>query len=346
MTAGAGGGGGYLHHALFYDSPQALVGAAGPFLRAGLAAGDLPVLVCSDRNNALLTAALRGEAEVVVLEPASIYTRVVDAVDRYQRLVRAQRRRGTHRVRLVGEVDFGPPPMWDEWTRFEAIVNLALAPYPLSSVCAYDTRTLPTPILKAARTTHPNLLTSAGAEPNPGYRHPVTVLRALPPDPPDPLEATPPRFADDLTAPADLTRLRRKLRTALTTAGVPTSVMDDVVVAAHEICTNGLIHGRPPVLVRVWTSADRVHCTITDQGTGHNQSLAGYLPPPTPVRTGAGLWVTRNLVDRVSSTHTTDGFVVRLTTQALNGGGHIQRRPPHDSDGEGWSPGTWEAREG
>ncbi|MDF3050989.1 MAG: hypothetical protein K0R87_2627, partial [Pseudonocardia sp.] len=38
----------------------------------------------------------------------------------------------------------------------------------------------------------------------------------------------------------------------------------------------------------------------------------------TPVRTGAGLWVTRNLVDRVSSTHTTDGFVVRLTTQALN----------------------------
>ena len=38
MTAGARGGGGYLHHALFYDSPQALVGAAGPFLRAGLAA--------------------------------------------------------------------------------------------------------------------------------------------------------------------------------------------------------------------------------------------------------------------------------------------------------------------
>jgi hypothetical protein len=74
VTAGAGGGGGYLHHALFYDSPQALVGAAGPFLRAGLAAGDLPVLVCSDRNNALLTEALRGEAEVVVLEPASIYT--------------------------------------------------------------------------------------------------------------------------------------------------------------------------------------------------------------------------------------------------------------------------------
>ena len=139
------GGGGYLHHALFYDSPQALVAAAGPFLRAGLASGDLPVLVCGEQNNALLAEALGGEAEVVVLEPASIYTRVLDAVDRYQRLALALQRRGAHRVRLVGEVDFGPPPMWDEWTRFEAIVNLALAPYPLSSVCAYDTRTLPTP---------------------------------------------------------------------------------------------------------------------------------------------------------------------------------------------------------
>ena len=75
VTAGAGGGGEYLHHALFYDSPQDLVGAAGPFLRAGLAAGDLPVLVCSDRNSTLLTEALRGEAEIVVLEPASIYPR-------------------------------------------------------------------------------------------------------------------------------------------------------------------------------------------------------------------------------------------------------------------------------
>ena len=110
MTARAGGGGGYLHHALFYDSPQALVAAAGPFLRAGLAAGDLPVLVCGERNNALLAEALGGEAEVVVLEPASIYTRVLDAVDRYQRLALALQRRGAHRVRLVGEVDFGPPP--------------------------------------------------------------------------------------------------------------------------------------------------------------------------------------------------------------------------------------------
>jgi hypothetical protein len=73
-------------------------------------------------------------------------------------------------------------------------------------------------ILTAARTTHPNLLTSAGRQPNPGYRHPVTVLGALPADPPDPLEATPPRFTADRTAPAEHDR-GRAVRLDYRTAG-------------------------------------------------------------------------------------------------------------------------------
>ena len=52
-----------------------------------------------------------------------------------------------------------------------------------------------------------------------------------------------------------------------------------VVVTTHEICTNGLIHGRPPVLVRAWTRPDRVHCTITDHGNGHDHFLAGQVLP-------------------------------------------------------------------
>jgi len=311
MTGAAGG---YLHHALFYDSPEALVAAAAPFLRAGLAVGDVPVLACGERNNALLVEALGPDVDVVMLEPASVHTRVVDAVGSRQRLVRAQRRRGAQRVRLVGEVGFGAPRIWDEWTRFEAVVNIALAPYPLSSVCAYDTRSVPEPILSAAQATHPNLLTAAGRERNVGYRDPVTVLRALRSDPPAPIEATAPRFTDELIAPADLAHLRGELHAALTNAGVPTAVIDEVLVAVHEVCVNGLIHGRPPVFVQVWTGDDRVHCAVTDQGDGHDLSLAGYLPPATPLGGGRGLWVVRHLVDRVSSARSLDGFAVRLTT--------------------------------
>jgi anti-sigma regulatory factor (Ser/Thr protein kinase) len=308
---------GYRHHALFFDAPQTLVAAAAPFLRAGLAVGDVPVLVCRDRNNALLAEALGADAaaEVMVLEPAGVYTRVVDAVEIYQRLVQAQRRRGARRVRLVGEVDFGPPGMGDEWTRFEAVVNMALAPYPLSSVCAYDTRSLPDPILDAARTTHPNLLTPAGPTGNSDYRDPATVLRALPADPPDPVEATPPQFTVELTTPAELAGLRRGLRAALTDAGIATRAIDELVVAVHEVAANGLIHGDPPVAVRAWISGDRARCTVTDRGHGHDLPLAGYLPPTAASARGrAGLWVARHTVDRLSNARTPGGFTVSLTT--------------------------------
>jgi DcmR-like sensory protein len=46
--------GGYVHHALFYDSTEALLTGAVPFLRAGLDGGEDVVLVCRERNNALL----------------------------------------------------------------------------------------------------------------------------------------------------------------------------------------------------------------------------------------------------------------------------------------------------
>jgi anti-sigma regulatory factor (Ser/Thr protein kinase) len=128
------------------------------------------------------------------------------------------------------------------------------------------------------------------------------------------LEATPPRFADELTEPTDLAGLRRGLRAALTAAAVPVGVVDEIVVAVSEIATNGLIHGRPPVRVRAWSSGDQVRCTVTDQGGGHDLPLVGYLPPATPAQAGAGVWVARHTVDRLSSTHTRDGFTVRLTT--------------------------------
>jgi anti-sigma regulatory factor (Ser/Thr protein kinase) len=220
---------------------------------------------------------------------------------------------------LVGEVDFGTQEMWDEWTRFEAIVNVALAPYPLSSVCAYDTGTLPALILTAAQATHPNVLTAAGREQNVGYRDPLAVLRGLRPNPPTAIEADPLRFVTDLTAPADLAGLRRGLRAALTTAGVSSAVIDDVLAAVTETCTNALMHGRPPVSVRVWTSGGVVQCTVTDHGDGFDLPLAGYLPPADPGAAGAGLWLARHTVDRVSSARTPDGFTVRLTRAARTG---------------------------
>ena len=140
--------GGYAHHVLFFGSDAELVQAAVPFLQEGLAAGDAVVLACEARRNRVLADALGGDPRVGFLERSRTYLRAPVAVATYRRMVERQLAAGARRVRLVGEVQFGQDPAaWSEWIRYEAVCNVALAPYPFWSVCAYDTGTLPEPIL-------------------------------------------------------------------------------------------------------------------------------------------------------------------------------------------------------
>ena len=160
MTSDATPGLGYVHHALFFESDDELVQVAVAFLQEGLAAGDAVVLACEARRNRLLADALGGDSRVGFLERSSTYLRIPVAVATYRRMVERELATGASRVRLVGEVDFGQDAATSsEWIRYEAVCNVALAPYPLWSVCAYDCSTLPEPILRAGHHTHPHLLT-------------------------------------------------------------------------------------------------------------------------------------------------------------------------------------------
>jgi hypothetical protein len=187
---------------------------------------------------------------------------------------------GAGRVRLVGEVDFGQEPAtWSEWIRYEAVCNVALAPYPFWSVCAYDTSTLPEPILSAGHRTHPHLLTPAGRRRNHRYVQPARFLRRSQTAEPDPLEATDPTMvAEELTDTARLATLRRRLHDELVRAMVPDPSRADFISAVSEVAANGILHGRPPVQVRVWASLGQLVATVTDQGEGMDDPLAGYLP--------------------------------------------------------------------
>jgi anti-sigma regulatory factor (Ser/Thr protein kinase) len=310
---------GYVHHALFFGSDAELMEAAVPFLRAGLAAGEAVVLVCDDRKNALLFEALDRDQRIGFLERAGTYLRTPIAVAVYRRMVERQLLAGAQRVRLVGEVDFGhDPATWAEWIRYESVVNVALAPYPLSSVCAYDTRTLPQPALTAGRATHPNLLTPAGRITNDGYQDPTVFLRRwMAVDPADPLEATVPAFAaDGLTDITELAVLRDNLRAVLARAGVPDQPRSDFVTAVSEVTANAVVHGRSPVQVRVWASPGRLLGAVTDQGDGVDDPLAGYTTTRRsgPHRPGMGLWLARQLCDQVEMSRTADGFTIRLTS--------------------------------
>jgi anti-sigma regulatory factor (Ser/Thr protein kinase) len=303
----------YTHEALFFDSRPALLEAAVPWLREGLQAGDHVLLVCTDDNNAALADALGQDPHVTVLPRTRIYRKAVDAVAFFHDLVTARVAAGQSRVRLVGEVGFDTGPLGhDEWCRYEAVCNHALAPLPLWSVCAYDTHVLPRPLLDTAWATHPWLRAGGARARNGDFVQPALLLRDLA----RPLESPAAEAATStLTELGELPRLRRWLQAGLADAQVGTEAAENAVLAVDEVAANGLRHGRPPVEVALWLTPSGVVCDVTDRGTGITDPLAGYTPPD-PLQLlegGVGLWMTRRLCEGVTTGWTPTGFTVRLT---------------------------------
>ena len=323
-TAGGVGhppAGGFPHDALLYDSVDQLVGTVTPFLRDGLAAGDAAVLAVQPGTRAVLRDALGDDPRIVVLDRDDVYgPRTPAAIASLRRLGREHAPGDGQRVRVVGEIDFGPTERdWLEWERYEAVINEALRGWNLWGVCVYDTGRHPEPVLDAARCTHGQLVTPTSRIPNPGYTDPASFLRALP-VPEEPLERTPPRLsADDVR---DFIGLRHAVAAELAELSAPADLVEDFLLAVDEMTSNALRHGLPPVTLRLWTAPDRMVCTITDGGPGWDDPFAGYGPAHGDdlSRGGMGLWLARQLCDHVDITggehHPGTGTVgVRLTTR-------------------------------
>jgi anti-sigma regulatory factor (Ser/Thr protein kinase) len=304
----------HTHDALLYDSPGQLVEIAVPFLLQGLDAGDAAVIATGAGTADLLREAIGGHPGLHVLERGDVYrTRTPAAITTFRRLAELRASEGARRVRVVGEVDFGPTERnWLEWQRYEAVVNDALAGWPLWGLCVFDTQRLPEPLLATALHTHPHLATARGREDNPHFTEPAEYLRALP-VPDEPLDATVPRL--HASHVADFASLRRALATEL--AGVPadSDVVQDFLLAVDEMTSNALRHGGRPIDLRLWIGTERIVCTIGDRGTGWDDPFAGYGPAHGDDLShgGMGLWLARQLCDHVDITTGPDGAQVRLT---------------------------------
>jgi anti-sigma regulatory factor (Ser/Thr protein kinase) len=310
-----GSAGGYIHDALLYDSVDELTGAAVPFLQEGLAAGDAAVIAAGARTVGVLAEALDEDPRVHVLERSDVYSaRTPTAITAFRRLAERCLAEGISRVRVVGEVDFGPTERdWLEWQRYEAVINVALADWPLWGLCVFDTQRLPEQVLTSTLRTHPNLATPKSRGSNPLFGDPVRYLRSLP-VPPEPLENTPPRLA--ALDVKDFIGLRHAVATELATTDAPREVLEDFLIAVDEVTANAVRHGHPPVDVALWISFDRLVSTVSDGGRGWDDPFAGYAPAHGEdlSRGGMGLWLARQLCDHLDITHHEDGVTVRLTT--------------------------------
>lgn len=310
-TGAAAGHSGYFHEALCFTGDEDLLAATVPFVLGGIAAGEPTVISLSERNTELVCSALPAGTPVTILSGGAIYARPAGAIRAYRKVMAEHVEAGATQIRIVGEVapdGFGVT--WDSWARYEAAINRAYDDFPLWSMCAYDTRRTPPPMLADVLSTHPRLALPAGGHAtNSAFVDPVTYLSDRRPPWPDPIEHTSPLLDLSAPSPADA---RQAVRS--TDHGqVPADEFDDLLVSVSEAVTNAHRHGRAPVRLRLWSASDRIVVSVTDGGPGPKDPFAGLLPTGDGLNGGLGLWITHQSCSHVALYQTEDGFTIRLT---------------------------------
>ncbi|MGY1839243.1 MULTISPECIES: anti-sigma factor RsbA family regulatory protein [unclassified Modestobacter] len=308
--------GGLVHDVAFATSPAGLAAIALPFVRDGLAAGDPVVVVTSTPVADVVRSTLGAPPGLTFVDQQHVYGRRTPAtLTAFRRLVAQVPPPPGRHLRVVAEL---PGEMhardWLEWQRYEAVLEHALAGWPVWFLCLQDTGRLPAQVVRWAHCTHGHVLDDRGRHPNPGVQPPERLLRQLP-VPDEPLQATPPLLAaDGVTRPG---AVRHALVPLLSAVDRSPDATDDLLLAIDELVTNALVHGNPPVDVRVWADGGTVVCTVVDGGRGPGDPFAGYGPAHGEdlSRGGMGLWLARQLCDHVDIWTDERGVTVRVTTE-------------------------------
>lgn len=302
-------GTGRVHRVAVVGGDDELVAVALGWLREGVAAGELTVAAVLPA----LAAHVREQLpDVEVVELTGDSPREPDAIACQLKLLDRATAEG-RRLRVLGQVRERESRAWDERVHGEAAHQHVFAGQPFASLCVYDRRSTPPAVLEAAVAAHPEVVTDDRTVANAGYLPPEQLLASLP-WPVEPLQAYPPLLAVE-DAPS-LPELRHQLARALHGRAGSRDAEEDFHLAASEIAANAFRHGGRPVGARVWASADRLVCTISDGGHAYSGILSGYRPAHGDdlSRGGMGLWLARKLCDHVDLQTTEAGLTVRLSS--------------------------------
>jgi anti-sigma regulatory factor (Ser/Thr protein kinase) len=109
-----------------------------------------------------------------------------------------------------------------------------------------------------------------------------------------------------------LDALRAGIMTHACQAGLAEDRAEDVVLAVHELAANAVTHGAGTGRLGVWKRAEALYCQVEDgdpaeQRVGYGEgdtvdeteASGGTSVILLPCRPGHGLWVVRQLADRV-----------------------------------------------
>ncbi|GAA4706536.1 sensor histidine kinase [Pseudonocardia yuanmonensis] len=306
-TGPAAGTGSYHHEAALHGDDDEFLAVAVPFVREGLAAGEPTWIALAERDAGLLRRALPRSAGARWLAMDRQYPTPAAAIRTYHEQFTEALGAGAPQVRVIGNVPHpGHGTRWAGWARYEAAINHAFATLPVWSLCCYDTRITPRPVLDGVLRTHPHLAAPDGTRAaNPAVVDPEAVLVEGMRTPP-PAEPGPPGLV--LHEPSPAAARHALLAFA---ARLDRDELEDLVLAVSEVVDNAWVHGAPPVRVALWTG-ERTVVTVTDAGAGPSDPYAGLLPAKGSATAGLGLWMAHQLGREVSLHRGPGGFTVRI----------------------------------
>lgn len=318
--------GGFCHQVLHYRGAERFFHIVAAFARQGAARAE-PVLLMvgaaklTRLRDLLAEEVAAGQVELVDMDvvganPARIIPAWREFVDRHP---------GSGPLRGVGE-PIGPSRQGDaleECTRHEELLNVAFGHMagddrPFWLLCPYDLTALDPVVVRRSRRTHPFTIDDAalGHADSPDFDG-VERFRRPSADtlPPAPANAWHLRVTS-----GDATSLRRARRAVADLARLygMAEATEELVLAAHEVLANAVVHGGGEADVAAWLDDAVFVCEVTDRGELADP-LAGRRAVPAGEDRGRGLWMANQLCDLVQVRQIEGCTVVRLQRRRPGG---------------------------
>jgi len=298
---------GFAHEVVFYDGAADHARVLLPFIREGVDLGE-PVLVALappaiDALRGELAADARHVEFVDIVELGANPARILPVWRTF-----VARNAGRGRLRGVGE------PVWAgrrdeelvEAQLHEALLNVVFDDGPAwRLLCPYDASELPAWVIEEARRTHPVVHDNVGRGVRyAGPGHAVATFGDRLPEPPRSTQRFP--FAID-----ELGALRDHVRGVAHAAGLSPATAEDLVLAAHELATNSVLHADGHGVLHLWREPGALVVQVDDAGHIDNP-LVGRAEPDFNAMGGRGIWMVNQLCDLVQVRSNGRGTQVRV----------------------------------
>jgi serine/threonine-protein kinase RsbT len=108
-----------------------------------------------------------------------------------------------------------------------------------------------------------------------------------------------------------LIALRSAVAAHATELGLTATRRDELILLAHELASNAVVHGGGRGRLRLWAVDGRIYCEVSDSGPGLPAGLlTGGEQPPLGATGGRGLWLARVLADDLDLRSGPDGSTI------------------------------------